>query len=66
MYTFCKRTGKCLEGHAVKNGSWWGAGGGPWVAQGVKHLTFGFGSGRDFRVMGSSPKWGIPIQQEAA
>ena len=37
---------------SFKNGGFQGA----WVVQSVEHLTLGFGSGGDLRVMGSSPK----------
>ena len=40
--------------------------GGTWVAQSVKRLTLDFGSGRDSRVMGSSPALGSALSVEPA
>ena len=39
---------------------------GTWVAQSVKHLTFGFGSGHDFTVMELKPSLGITFNTESA
>jgi len=39
---------------------------GAWVAHSVEHLTFGFSSGHDLRVVESSPKWGSTLSQESA
>ena len=40
--------------------------GGAWVAQSVEHLTFGFGSGHDPRVVGLSPMSGYMLSTEPA
>ena len=37
-----------------------------WVAQLVGHLTLGFGSGHDLRVMRLSPASGFPFSEESA
>ena len=47
---------------AVRKENTWGA----WVAQSVKQLTLGFGSGRDLRVMRSSPASGSVLSDESA
>ena len=39
-------------------------GGGAWVAQSVKHLIPGFGSGHDLRIVGSSPALGSLLSGE--
>jgi len=39
---------------------------GAWVAQLVKHLILGFGSGHDLRVMRSSPMLGSALTMESA
>ena len=39
---------------------------GTWVARSVKHLTLGFGSGHDLRVMGSSSMLGFVLSGESA
>ena len=36
------------------------------MAQSVKHPTLGFDSGRDLRVVGSSPALGSPLSEELA